>query len=60
MGLVVHRGGGYGRYCGECGWWCMVVVIKRGNVVNVAGGALWWRLWQVIVVVVHSCGECGR
>ena len=26
------------------------MVIKGGDVVNVVGGAWWWRLWQVIVV----------
>ena len=24
---------------GECGWWCIAVVIVGGNVVNVVGGA---------------------
>ena len=24
---------------GECGWWCIVVAIVGGDVVNVAGGA---------------------
>ena len=24
---------------GDCGWWCMVVVIVGGDVGNVAGGA---------------------
>ena len=28
-----------GGKCGECGWWCIVVVIVGGNVVNVVGGA---------------------
>ena len=27
---------------GECGWWCIVVVIVGGNVVNVVSGAKWW------------------
>ena len=27
---------------GECGWWCIVVAIVGGDVVNVAGGAEWW------------------
>ena len=57
-------GGDCGRYCGEgswfvvgdCGWWCilivivsgdrgwwyMVVVIKSGDMVSVVVGALWW------------------
>ena len=42
MWLLVHRGGDYGRYCSECGWWCMDVVIMGGNVVNVVGGAWRW------------------
>ena len=24
---------------GDCGWWCIVVVIVGGDVVNVVGGA---------------------
>ena len=24
---------------GECGWWCILVVILEGDVVNVVGGA---------------------
>ena len=24
---------------GECGWWCIVVVIVGGNVVNLVSGA---------------------
>ena len=32
MWLVVHSGD-------DCGWWCMVVVIVGGDVVNVVGGA---------------------
>ena len=27
---------------GDCGWWCMVVVIVEGDVVNVVGGAWRW------------------
>ena len=36
--MVVILGGD----CGECGWWCIVVVIVGGDVVNVVGGARWW------------------
>ena len=39
-------GGECGWWCmvvvivgGECGWWCIVVVIVGGDVVNVVGGA---------------------
>ena len=57
MWLVVHGGGDCGRWSGECGWWCMVVVIVGcdcgwwcivevivgGDVVkNVVCGAWWW------------------
>ena len=31
MWLVVHGGGYCGRLCGECGWWCIVVVIVGGD-----------------------------
>ena len=37
---MVHVGGDCG--CDDCGWWCIVVVIVGGDVVNVIGGALWW------------------
>ena len=36
---MVLRGGDYGRWSGECGWWCMMVMIMGGDVVNVIGGA---------------------
>ena len=26
----------------DCGWWCIVVVIVRGDVVNVVGGSWRW------------------
>ena len=39
---MVHGGGDCESLCGECGWWCIVVVIVRGYEVNVVGGA-WWR-----------------
>ena len=56
MWLLVHSGGECERWCGECGWrcivvvivggdcgWrCMVVVIVGGGAVNVVGGAWWW------------------
>ena len=42
-------GGECGWWCimvvivgGECGWWCIVVVIVGGDVVNVVSGAWWW------------------
>ena len=35
---MVHGGGDRGGFCGECGLWCMVVVIVEGDVVNVVGG----------------------
>ena len=50
MWSVVHNGGDCWRQCGECGWWCIVVVIVRGDVVNVVDGAWRWRLSEVIVV----------
>ena len=37
--LVLHSGGDCGRFCGECRWWCMVVVIVGSGAVNVVGGA---------------------
>ena len=62
MWLVVHYDGDCWRQCGECGWWCIVVVIVGGDcgwccivvvivggdVVNVVGGAEWWCLWEVM------------
>ena len=32
MWLVMHGGG-------DCGWWCIVVVIMKGDRVDVVGGA---------------------
>ena len=45
--LVVHSGGDCGRCCGECGLWCMVVVI--------VGGDCGW--WCIVAVIVR--GDCG-
>ena len=42
MWLEVHGGGDCRRFCGECGWWCMVVVIVGVDVVSVVGDAWWW------------------
>ena len=49
MWLVVYSGGDCGWWCigvvivrGDCGWWCIVVVIVRGDMVNVVGGASCW------------------
>ena len=39
---MVRGGGDFGRCCGECGWWCMEVVIVGGDMVNAVGGACWW------------------
>ena len=39
---MMHSGGDCERFCGECGWRCMVAVIVGGFVVSVVGGAWWW------------------
>ena len=36
----------------DCGWWCMVVVIVGGDVVNVVGGDCAW--WCLVVVIVRG------
>ena len=33
---------------GDCGWWCMVVVIVGSDVVNVVGG-VWWCLLREVM-----------
>ena len=35
---MLHGGGDCGRFCGECGRWCIVVVIVGGGAVKVVGG----------------------
>ena len=59
--MVVHSCGNFGRWCGECGWWRIVVVIVWGDdcgecgwwcmdVVIVGGGWGWW----VVVFVLDN------
>ena len=36
MWLVMHNGGDCGRFCGECSWLCIIVVIVGGVVVCTA------------------------
>ena len=58
MWWVVHNGGDCGRCCGECGWWCMVVVIVGGEcgwwcmVVVIVGGDCGW--WYMVVVIMSG------
>ena len=47
---MVHSGGDGGRWCGGCGWWCMVVVIVGGE----CGECGWWCM--VVVIVGGDCG----
>ena len=44
---MLYSGGDSGRFFGECGLWCMVVVI--------VGGDCGW--WCIVVVIMN--GDCG-
>ena len=44
MWLVVHDGGDGGRCCGECGLWCVVMVIVGGDC----------GCWCIVVVIVSG------
>ena len=34
---MVHSGGDCGKRCGECGWWCIVMIVGGGVVIVVSG-----------------------